>query len=662
MKQSSSLRDRVPRNRVKFDTTTLPADMQRVYKSLKKLRGEEYALVFVFIMRTGMELHRAWHMTLLTSKILQQIKEAFDIRMTWDIGVFKLKFRIEEGLHEIHRKCPYDYDSEYQDMYMRIAMALCQHQITVQEALVYQTEAKAGKHTAKSGLFLRDFPGRLLLYPLLAMTCAVIFFGGDWTDGGIAALCGFATGVLEYFLSEGVGGEAKVLIDILVGTLTGVIGSLFYRYQGQEACLSSIFLGTLYWFFYGTAFVLGLLEIIAGELETGVTRFIAVSVKTFVLCLGAGFGMLLTLENASDAWQHQAENCGTIDLGEQTWRIPLYLLCSAAALGQYRFPVIGYWRGLLVQLAGYEVQYQLQVFLEKTQGHDLNNLDTAMSNVGGAAASVCAACLISWVLDQMRYYYYGRLLAREDTQTTGFFADLSFYFVAATTSVVNSIGLARQADVDAQNMSTKIQKQQTEIQDPHHERTQLELTPNEEHMVVGIVIDAQDHNIWAVLMPAVYQLVPGSMIAKLWFNSIFPPPLLEEEHIIPLPDGSNITIPYFQVDSAQDNIFSNLMVIATSLALGLMMGFALVAFFEAVFCGCCSDTVTDIYGGGNSNEKVERALNLKKNIRTGMYTADDDDPTDGDEDNKEESGGNGEAVEKPKEGEKEEEEVSESSA
>jgi len=30
-------------------------------------------------------------------------------------------------------------------------------------------------------------------------------------------------------------------------------------------------MGTLYWFFYGTAFVIGLLEIIAGELETGVS-------------------------------------------------------------------------------------------------------------------------------------------------------------------------------------------------------------------------------------------------------------------------------------------------------------------------------------------------------------------------------------------------------
>ncbi len=29
-------------------------------------------------------------------------------------------------------------------------------------------------------------------------------------------------------------------------------------------CLSAVYLGTLYWFFYGAAFVIGILEIIAG--------------------------------------------------------------------------------------------------------------------------------------------------------------------------------------------------------------------------------------------------------------------------------------------------------------------------------------------------------------------------------------------------------------
>ena len=100
----------------------------------------------------------------------------------------------------------------------------------------------------------------------------------------------------------------------------------------------------------GTAFVIGLLEIIAGELETGVTRFIAVSVKTFVLCLGASFGMMLTLDDSAQSWQESHANCNSIDLAQHWWRIPLYLLCSASALAQYRFPIVDYWRGLAVQV------------------------------------------------------------------------------------------------------------------------------------------------------------------------------------------------------------------------------------------------------------------------------------------------------------------------
>lgn len=94
--------------------------------------------------------------------------------------------------------------------------------------------------------------------------------------------------------------------------------------------------------------------------SSGVTRFIAVSVKTFVLCLGASFGLMLSLDNTHDMWLQQAEQCGLVDLNAVWWRVPLYLLCSASVLGQYRFPVRHYWRGLIVQLAAYEVQYETQ--------------------------------------------------------------------------------------------------------------------------------------------------------------------------------------------------------------------------------------------------------------------------------------------------------------
>ena len=123
----------INRKQYPFDTKTLPADIQRVYGHLKRLHGEEYALTFVFIFNTAVELHRAWHVTLLTSKILQQVADKCGVRMTWSLGVIQLKFQIEDGTFEIHRKVPYDYDSEYQDMYMRIAVALGDGEITGKE-------------------------------------------------------------------------------------------------------------------------------------------------------------------------------------------------------------------------------------------------------------------------------------------------------------------------------------------------------------------------------------------------------------------------------------------------------------------------------------------------------------------------------------------------
>ena len=62
--------------------------------------------------------------------------------------------------------------------------------------------------------------------------------------------------------------------------------------------------------------------------------------------------------------------------------------------------------------------------------------------------------------------------------------------------------------------------------------------------LVEAIVGAQDLSVWATLMPAVYQLVPGSMIAKLWFSIIYPPELMVEE-------GSYVL---------QNNVFSDLMV------------------------------------------------------------------------------------------------------
>jgi len=561
----------------------------------------------------------------LTSKILQRIKDTYGLRMTWNLGVIRLIFRVDDGGFELHRKVPYDYDSEFQDLHMKIASALCDGHITIHEALNFQTEVKDHVHTARCGVFLRDFPGRLIVYPGLAATCAVIFFSGSWRDAGIAALCGLATGMLEFFLCW-IGGEAKVLIDIGCGTITGIIGGLFYRFGGESSCLSSIFLGTLYWYFYGTAFVLGLLEIIAGELETGVTRFMAVSIKTFVLCLGASFGLLLTSPSPADIWSEQSENCGSIDLGAQWWRIPLYLACSVFALAQYRFPVVSYWRGLTVQLVAYEVQYQVFEFFKRRSSSEAleDNIDTMASNILGAAAAVVTACLTESPIDVIQQKYYAQLLQRgkHRDDSASRVDDVLYAIVAAETKFSAKLNLGRKAEVEKIELEKKLRRETAEIRDPGNPRTKIELSKKEEDLLIDTIITAESINVWAMLMPAVYQLVPGSMIAKLWFNSIFPPPLITKD--VPI-EGTNFTYHRYELDSNQDDVFSNLMVISCSLALGLIVGFAFVQLFQRFY---------NAVAFWESDERKE-ARNDERAKLQGMYAATkdvmDDPETDGDE-------------------------------
>ena len=104
-------------------------------------------------------------------------------------------------------------------------------------ALIYQIEVEKGYHTSKVGLIFRANPGRLILYPFEAATCAVIFFGGDLWDAAIAAVAGLAAGIVEWVLGmDFFKNTGKPLIDILAGTSTGAIGGLFYRYSSTEPC------------------------------------------------------------------------------------------------------------------------------------------------------------------------------------------------------------------------------------------------------------------------------------------------------------------------------------------------------------------------------------------------------------------------------------------
>ena len=109
-------------------------------------------------------------------------------------------------------------------------------------------------------------------------------------------------------------------------------------------------------------------------------------------------------------------------------------------------------------------------------------------------------------------------------------------------------------------------------------------------------------------MPALYQLVPGSLIAKLWFGYIFPP----KSEFLEIPE-MNIKFSYTDMNVQDNNVFGGLMVVSTSLALGLMIGFAIVEIFEKIVTtlGCCKPPT-------NWNPCKHRRA---KDRRTGMYSS-----------------------------------------
>lgn len=575
----------------KFDVKSISPDLFRVYTRLEDEFGEQYALHVVFTVVTAIELHRAWNLSLLTIQNLQQLKEKFDLRITWTLGVTDLTFRFEDGLYELHRRVQYDYDSEFQTKYMKTAVALVEGHIGVHDALLYQSGLKDGKYTCPNNLFLRSNPGRLILYPFQAATCSMIFFGGDWLDAGVSALCGIVAGLIEWALSSkrcfSNVNETKLLIDFLVGLSTGLIGGLCFEHVSNSGdfCLEAIFLGPLYWFFYGTAFVIGLLEILCGELQTGVTRFLAVAVKTFVLSIGSAIGLTLVLRGeAYTSWRTSNESDACHSYLDDGWsKYILYLLCSVSVLGQYRFTLLDYWAGLIVQLVAYLAQQRVQKMCNYTFA--LDGMDGVFANIAGAAATVASACLLASVVDSLRYESKIDCI---DGNKEGYKLSTCEKLTKNTYKVIvrvgNCLGLGRGLNRRSSKVLAKLEEQ-SKVQGKS--RAEIKLNVDEESTLVEATIETQEFNIWALVMPAVYQLVPGSKLAMYWYNIIFPPAPLQNintsttvlvnfNDFNETEDLSEMVEESPNITAAVDSAEYSLWLTSLSLALGLILGLAAV--------------------------------------------------------------------------------------
>ena len=299
------------------------------------------------------------------------------------------------------------------------------------------------------------------------------------------------------------------------------------------------------------------------------------------------------------------------------------------------------------------MQYQLLTHFAPS--HEFDNMDHAMANVGGAAAACISAFALAKFVEFFKQRYYDEILQRHggETDHQGRCRDKCLYgIMACCVNFSGFLRLGRTSDLVKVRMQKKLEaindekKLDAQWGRKRKLKDRIVLDKNEEMAFVESLVGAQTLNLWAMLMPAVYQLVPGAMVARMWFNSLFPP-LLEVSkdaaNTTRLVNGTNVTVSNttktYVRDGDHAGTFSNLMVISTSLAVGLILGFALVnllVYLWNTFRGlirwlvCCGDD-DPVAGKGNramQNKKKEKTKAQERGQERllGMFTAAIDDP------------------------------------
>jgi hypothetical protein len=300
----------------------------------------------------------------------------------------------------------------------------------------------------------------------------------------------------------------------------------------------------------------------------------------------------------------------TFEMWNQWWRLPFYILCSVSVLGQYRFVVMNYWLGLLVQLVGYEIQYIVgNAFKDR---HAFDGMDTVYANVSGAAAAVATASFLCLLLETVRKSTTVKMLQNNNDEKLSVFGKFMNSSYGCWVHWGRCLGITR-------GLPRKVAR----VREKLEELTETQvLSVEEEATLIAGVVESQEFNVWSFLMPAIYQLVPGSKIALFWYAAIFPPtPFVNVVNVTTLDTYEESVVP-----SAESSYY-DLMLISVSLALGLLLGLALVravGFALFTISALCRDK-------RKPDEEIDKiaSKNKREYFRRGVTRQSvDDDPSD----------------------------------
>lgn len=233
--------------------------VKRLESDVPSLSKQELQSI-LFVVRLGDLLHRSFYGTFLTLSLVSNLCNHLNIPdLCLQVEVFVLNWSYQQGRVAVSHYITFDYDMYTVYRLTKIARAVLNDNITPKDGLRMMKEHESKQDYTKVEAGYRQFPWRALVIPLMSFTCATVYFGGTWYDLGFSAVCGTVAAIVAWIstLHEQLTGVMDYVVAILVAMIS-VASVLVYP---DNACFSAQVMGTLYWFFYGTAFVISLYEI-----------------------------------------------------------------------------------------------------------------------------------------------------------------------------------------------------------------------------------------------------------------------------------------------------------------------------------------------------------------------------------------------------------------
>ncbi|VEU43321.1 unnamed protein product [Pseudo-nitzschia multistriata] len=201
------------------------------------------------------------------------------------------------------------------------------------------------------------------------------------------------------------------------------------------------------------------------------------------------------------------------------------------------------------------------------KAHEFDGMDTVFADLAGAMAAVFAASMVCFFIDNLRHYSNLSVVGKSAEETKlSRSGQLTNKIYECLVFVGSSLGLGRGLFRRHANCKKKL----SEIAKAEGKnKMEVRLSVEEEATMVEAAVEAQETNVWSLLMPAVYQLVPGSKLAQFWYKLIFPS---EESTGI--------------VDSPETALWLTSVALALGLILGLtavrLLGFSLITIASCV--------------------------------------------------------------------------------